>query len=60
MPKAKNGAESFTVSLTNERPTKRKLVFANPSDTKIGTLYLDKSAFQSEPKVISVTVTVIE
>lgn len=52
--------EQFAVELTFRNSTKRTYRFEEGGAFKIGTLYVQQSAFKQQPKKIRVTVEVIE
>jgi len=54
-------ADKFEVEMSFEKTTKRTYRFFEfGSMPKIGTLYVQQSAFKSQPKKLKVTVEVLE
>lgn len=47
---------STTVTLTFKKATKNTYVFENP-DASVSTIYVDKSAFTTQPSSITITIT---
>ena len=52
--------EKWTVVMSYEKDTRRTYRFQEVGTGKIGTLYVQKFAFTKQPKIINVTIDVVE